>query len=142
MAKKRARVGQPARRNVTKKKATASRPDQISFDYIKSNNHRVIHVDGVTGSAGPGQDKITLSIFNERMPIARRETYRLTDEGRLGDIETRDQRDAIVRQVEVSLILNPAAAEAMKNWLETVLRQLESKAKSKRKVRTQKRSQK
>ncbi len=90
--------------------------DKISFDYIKSNQFRVIHVDGVHGGATPKGHAIQMAFFSERAPIPKRETYGLVG-GKLGERKEKVERDAIVREVEVEVIMDLETAKAITKWL-------------------------
>jgi hypothetical protein len=91
---------------------------QVRFDFIKSNLFRVIHVDGVIGGVSPNR-KIHFSVWNERWPIPKQVSYKLGPEGRRGEEikEERVSRDAVVREVEVHLIMDLVTARNFHGWL-------------------------
>lgn len=91
----------------------------ISFDYIKGNNFRVIHVDGVYGGNSPQPGAIHIDIFSERWPIPKRTVSQFGPEGEVGQeiAEERITRDAVVREVEAHLIMNIEVATRLRNWL-------------------------
>lgn len=97
-------------------KVEGATKDKISFDYIKSNQFRVIHVDGVHGGATPKGHAIQMAFFSERAPIPKRETYGLVG-GKLGERKEKVERDAIVREVEVEVIMDLETAKAITKWL-------------------------
>jgi hypothetical protein len=106
-------------------------PLKISFDFIKSNLFRVIHADGAWGGITP-QGKIDLSIYSERVAIPQKVVHAVNPDGSLGgEIRTeRVTRDAIVRELEVEIIMDVSTAQALCAWLqqkisdfETMLRQ-------------------
>lgn len=108
---------------------------QLRFDYIKSNLFRVIHVDGVFGGLSPNQ-KIHLSVWNERWPIPKQLSYKLTPEGMRGEEikEARVSRDAVVREVETHLIMDVVVAKRIHIWLGEKI----ARAEEKEKARTEK----
>jgi hypothetical protein len=111
------------------------RPSTIRFDYIKSPLHRVIYVDGFHGGLTPS-GKVHMALFNERKPIARSETYRLTPGAALDKLESRIERDAMIREVEASVVMDLERAVALRGWLDRLFKQIEelqAKAKIKRK---------
>lgn len=55
-------------------------PQQVAFDYIKSNFFRVVHADGVTGGGTPN-GSIHLAFFSERGPIPQREVRSINADG-------------------------------------------------------------
>jgi len=105
--------------NKTKKSRKVKKAPQktINFDYIKSNQFRVIHADGVHGGVRPSGQGIQIAFFNERQSIPRRETYNL-DGMKLAGIKHSEKRDAIVREVEVEVLLDLDAAISLHKWLE------------------------
>ncbi len=94
--------------------------ENITFDYIKSNNFRVIYADGVHGGLSPKGDLIQISIWNERWPIPRQTTHEFSKEGKLGSeiLGLRITRDAIVREVEAEIIMTVPNAELLRDWLD------------------------
>jgi len=101
----------PAKKSGKPKKAT-----KVSFDYIKSNQFRVVHVDGAHGGIAPSGHIIQMALFSERAPIPKRETYKLA-RGALGDRIAREQRDAIIREVEVETLMDLNTAKRIVDWL-------------------------
>lgn len=89
---------------------------QVSFDYIKSNAFRVIRVDGIHGGVGPKLNSIQMALFSERQAIPQREIYSIKD-GKLGDLEKKEGRNAIIREVEVEAIIDIETAMAIRDWL-------------------------
>ena len=92
-------------------------PDKIRFDYIKSNQHREILVEGIHGGITP-KARIQMSLFCERQPIPRQIVHKF-DGIELGpEISSeRLSRDAIIRSVEATLIMDIETAAAMHKWL-------------------------
>lgn len=92
---------------------------KVRFDYIKSNYFRVIHVDGIQGGNCPGRDLIQMAAWSERWPIPRQSVFPISPEGALGEeiLPERVTRDAIVREVEVELLMNIATARVIRDWL-------------------------
>jgi|ERR1700723_572588 hypothetical protein len=98
---------------------TPTIPEKISFFFIKSNYYRVVHVDGAFGGLTP-QGKVFVSMYSERAPIPEIITHELKDSGsRLGQeiIPDRKSKEGIIREVEVGLSMDEAAAEAFHKWL-------------------------
>jgi hypothetical protein len=93
-------------------------PSKIKFDYIKSNFHRVIHADGAWGGITP-RGTIILSFWSERPPIPKQIVHQVTPEGLGEEIKgEREGRDAMIREVEVSVIMDIGAAKAFLAWLQ------------------------
>lgn len=94
---------------------------QIAFDFVKGALHRVIHVDGCFGGLSPGGSQIVMSLYAERSPIPRRVVHRLEmsseKQAKMGDEVSRDTRDAVIREVDVTLAMNRATARTLGKWL-------------------------
>jgi hypothetical protein len=103
-------------------KETEKPPIEIKFDYIKSNQFRVIHVDGVHGGSSP-KGLIQMAFFSERNPIPKQETYEL-EKGMLAKRKKVEKREAIVREVEVEALFDLQVAEAIVGWLQEKIVQI------------------
>ena len=90
---------------------------RVNFDYIKGQNFRVIHTDGAIGALTPN-GHIHMSLYSERPAIPRRTVFSL-ENGRLGEelIKERTTRDAIVREMDVDVIMTVEVAESLCEWL-------------------------
>lgn len=107
----------------------SGRPPQIAFDYIKGNSFRVVHADGIIGGPTPSGN-IHMAFFSERGPIPRREVRSINKDGTLGDLVS-DQtviRDAIVREVDIDVVMSPSVAENMIDWLQRVISEIKKAA--------------
>jgi hypothetical protein len=97
-------------------------PEKLFFDYIKSNDFRVIHADGAFGGLTP-QGLVFVTLYAERPPIPTRIGYTVAQDGqghiKLGDElkEERVCRDGIVRDLEVGVMMSVAVAESLRDWL-------------------------
>jgi hypothetical protein len=101
-------------------------PETVNFDYLKSNQFRVVHADGAF-FALTGQGGVTISFFAERQPIPRRVVHKVNRDGSIGE-EVMDQRvvrDAMVRDTEVAVTMNAETAKQVKEKLEEILKKLE-----------------
>jgi hypothetical protein len=90
--------------------------EPLQFHYIKSANFRVVHVDGATGSITP-RGLIHAALFSERMPIPRMAAHKIGADGRIGPPLEQEVRSGIVREVEVSLLMDRNVALSMRDWL-------------------------
>ena len=95
----------------------------INFHYIKANQFRVIHADGVHGGLHP-RGNIQMSFFSERVPIPKKVSHEIADDGRLGKeiVAERESRDGIVREVEVGVVMGVEEARALVKWLQLKIR--------------------
>ena len=119
----------PAKAKAT---ALAMKPTpEIKFDYLKSNLFRTVHSDGVIGGITP-PGNVHMSFFCERLAIPRRIIFKADINKRssimkLGQEIGRETRDSIVREMEVDVIMDLAAARNLHNWLEDRIKELESR---------------
>ena len=100
----------------------------ITFHYIKSNEFRVIHADGVWGGATP-RSYITMSFYSERVPIPQTITHEVK-EGILGSEQNRSSKDGIIREVEVEVMIDLVMAKSLIPWLQEKIDQLENRNQS------------
>ena len=105
--------------------AATETPPRLRFDLIKSNFFRVIHSDGAWGGITP-QGKIHMAFYNERPAIPKQVTHEVTAEGNLGAeiADERIARDAIVREVEVEVIMDLETAKRLREWLDDKIQRL------------------
>ena len=120
-------VKKPVKKS-TRRKSTI--PKVINFEYIKSNQFRVIRVDGVHGGICPKGDSVQMAFFSERLPIPKKESYKL--EGiRLGERIAQEGKTGVVREVEVEALMGLETAKVFANWLKEKIELLESIEKQK-----------
>lgn len=108
---------------------------RVNFDYIKGQYFRVIHTDGAIGGVTP-RGLIHMSLFSERQAIPRRTVHPIKDD-KLGDelIPERTVRDAVVRELDVDVIMTVESAESLCKWLQikvTEAKQATKQAKDKK----------
>ena len=98
--------------------------DKVKFYYIKGNDFRVIHMDGVFGGLSPTGD-IFMSIFSQRPPIPTMTVQPVKENGELGDelMSERTVKDGLVREIEVGVALRPEVAEVLIKWLQEKVEQ-------------------
>ena len=106
----------------------------ITFDYVKSHACRVVHADGVHGGLGP-RNNFYLSFFNERWPIPQSTIHKLID-GKVSDEFERITRQAVVREVEVSVEMSVQTAQALHKWLTVQLMEIQKLKKIAEDVKT------
>jgi hypothetical protein len=101
-------------------------PDVVNFDYLKSNQFRVVHADGAFFALTP-QGGLTVAFFAERQPIPRRITHKVNMDGSVGEeiAEQRVVRDAMIRDTEVAVTMTAETAKRIKETLEGILKKLD-----------------
>ena len=90
---------------------------KIAFHYIKSNQFRVVHVDGALGGITPTGD-IFVSLYSQRGPIPQKTVQEVNESGEVGDeiMEERVSRDGLVREIEIGISVRPEVAKNLINW--------------------------
>jgi hypothetical protein len=91
---------------------------EVAFDYIKSQYFRVVHADGALGGLTP-QGHLHFAFYSERPPLPRRVVHPVNNAGQLGDpiLEKMVIRDALIREMDVDVIMRLDAAEQFHKWL-------------------------
>lgn len=109
-----------------------SPPEKIKFDYIKGNFFRTARADGAWAGTNGFLD-LVLSFYSERTPIPKRTVHALTDGHTLGEeiLAERQTRDAIVREVEVSVSMTLEVAKSIRDLIDKQIDALEKGKKSK-----------
>ena len=93
-------------------------PAEVKFDYLKAHAFRVVHADGVFGGPTPNR-LIAMTLFSERLPIPQQTVHAFKGDGMLGEeiIDRRVSRDAVVRELEVCVMLSVETATRLHEWL-------------------------
>lgn len=101
-------------------------PTRVKFDYLKSNFFRVIQADGVWGGISH-RGRIQMGFYSERPAIPQQITHEIDESGRLGSEveEERVARDAIIREVEISIVMDLGTAIVFRDWLNAHVKNLE-----------------
>ena len=112
----------------TKTPATVDEAKRVRFSYLKAQSHRVVHADGVIGGIAPRGNSIVMSFFNERVPIPREVVHSVNADGSLGDeiVSERVSREGVVREVETTILIEPATARQLHEWLGKRLEQVQA----------------
>ncbi len=102
-------------------------PAKIKFDYIKSNFFRTARADGAWVGTN-GFSDVVLNFYSERTPIPKQTVHLITEQNMLGD-EIRAERvarDAVVREVEISLSMSLGVAQSLYELLARQIKATES----------------
>lgn len=96
----------------------ATQPTKIKFGYIKSNLFRVIHADGAIGGLTPSGN-VHISFYSERSAIPKTMFHTRNEDGSLGSPipEETIVRDEIIREMDIDVVLSPAAVDGLIKWL-------------------------
>lgn len=90
--------------------------ESVTFHFIKSSQYRQVHADGVWGGLTP-RGYIAVSFWSERGTIPRSVTHQL-EGNELGGEVSRDEREGVVREVEVTTLMDLRLAVSLHRWLE------------------------
>jgi hypothetical protein len=109
--------------------------NKIRFHYLKANDFRVVHVDGLFGGPTPSGD-IFVSLFSQRPPMPQITVQPLNENGQLGDeiMAERVSKDGIIRQLEVGLTMRPEVAESIVKWLQDRIAEMKQKTEESKKT--------
>ena len=107
----------PIKNNNSSEKKTSSQIKKVDINYLKTNNYRTYHVDGIFGGLTPDAKKIYIELFVQRSATPKRVQYEVVD-GRIGE-ETGDREglEGLVREVESGLIMDVEVARVLRDWL-------------------------
>jgi hypothetical protein len=92
-------------------------PSSIKLYHEKGNFFRVIHADGAIGGLTPTRE-IFMSLFSQRAAIPKEIEQALTTEGHLGEEVGRVGKSGIFRELEVGVVMTPATARKIAEWLQ------------------------
>jgi hypothetical protein len=103
--------------SISREKASA--PDEVTIDYVKASDFRIVWADGIMGSPTPA-GHIHFVLFAERPAIPRRQVHKLDiATGVLGEAipEKTISRGALVREMACDVMIAPETALTMAQWL-------------------------
>jgi hypothetical protein len=91
-------------------------PARVTFFYIKSNQFRVIRVDGAHGGVTP-RLQIQMALYSERLPIPQQAIHELKDGKLVEPAVDQIGKEGIVREVEVEGLMDVDTAKSLVAWL-------------------------
>jgi len=102
----------------------AKKPPSTEIDvfYQKASDHRSVHVDGAWAAITAQMD-IQLAFFAELQPLPRRIRHKVVD-GKLGSEINKDSDVGLVREAQVTVLLNPITATQVIKLLERMVKNL------------------
>ena len=105
-----------------------SAPETLRFHYLKSPAFRTVHADGFHGGLTP-RGLIQMSVFSERFAIPKQVVHTIEEGGRLGaEVEAeRVGKIGVTREIEVNVVITPATATALIEWLTERLQKVETR---------------
>jgi hypothetical protein len=95
---------------------------RIQFDFIKAPGYRLIHADGAWGGLTT-QGYVYMALYAERPSIPQSVVGTVSDDGNFVEIsEERIARQAVIRDVEVGVLMDIDTAVALRKWLDEKIR--------------------
>ena len=103
-------------------------PESITFHYLKAQNFRTIHADGVIGNITPA-GYIHMAVYSERPAIPQEMIQKVNPDGTLGEVipEKTIVRDGIVREMDMDVLMSVAVAKNIKSWLEDKIKDIDNR---------------
>lgn len=97
------------------------RPEKVEYHHIKSQDFRVLHIDGGAGGISP-RGYCNISLYSERKVIPRVTVRDISEQGDVSPEHTTDTlvkepNMGVVREVEVSLLFDEQTAIEIRDWL-------------------------
>ena len=94
---------------------TGDLPEEITFDFVRSQHFRVVHSNGAWGGITPHQE-LSVTFFSERGALPDHVTHSITSEGLGPEIERSATRN-IQRECEVEVLMSMQEAVNLHRWL-------------------------
>lgn len=111
-----------------KVRASSDAPSKIEFHYQKSPSYRTVHADGAFGGATP-RGYLAVTFFGERATIPRKGVREVTsvsdEEVKLGPETVIEGLEGVMRQLEVTVMLDVNASRELLIWLQRHVAELE-----------------
>lgn len=98
-------------------KKTVILPKTIDIHYLKTNNYRTYHIDGIFGGL-TGYNKLYIELFIERGATPQITQHEITPEGMIGKEINRAGKKGIIREIEAGLIMDISTAKIIRDWLD------------------------
>ena len=93
----------------------------VKFRYIFPDNYNPAMATGALGGPMPDGHHIAVNFFMERVGLPYSQTFKVGEDGKLGDEVATDPEDAghtFVRFVSGGIVLTPDTAVSIARWLE------------------------
>src|ERR1700687_2033431 len=108
------------------KESDSNSANKIGFYYQRSRHYRTIHADGAQFGVTP-RGAVQFTLFSDQKPMPEFELHRVTPEGNIGEvIEQVTKQGAVIREVEVNIVMDVPTITEFLNALQKVLAQIKS----------------
>lgn len=88
----------------------------VAFRYARSRMHRSVHVDGAIGGIN-GRGQLNISLYSERVPLPEGTVATVDGDGNLVEEFLAEPLETLLREVELTVILDLQTAEELHDWL-------------------------
>ena len=101
----------------------------VVFEYIKSAYFRVIHSNGAFGGITP-EGNVHFALFSDRPAIPRMQVHKQSPDGSIGELlpDRTIVRPGIIREMDVDVVMSPATAKSIAEWMLKQVEQIEKMA--------------
>ena len=106
-------------------KKPSTNPTSVEYHFIKSNDFRVVHCDGVWGGATP-RGLINMNFYSERSTIPQKTVCKVLEAGHIGPEIKREGKEGIIREIDFSVILDVNTAKSLLEWLKAHIDRIEA----------------
>ncbi len=96
---------------------------EVKIYYEKSNQHRTINITGAWAGVTPSLG-VQLALYNDLRAMPEFTANKVTDEGKLGQEIGRLERDGLIRETEVTVIMSPQVAVEFIGIIQQMLDQI------------------
>ena len=110
--------------------------DRIRFAYQKGRHHRTFHADGAWASVTPHLE-VQFSFFSDLRPMPEAVVHLVTTEGNLGEEIARQVGESVIRDTDVTVVMNKDGVRALIEVLERMVTQIDDISKKSAPVESQ-----
>jgi hypothetical protein len=102
---------------------------QLVFEYNKDPMFRSAYAHGFVGGL-TANGHVHIAFFSERAQLPKKQIYTINPDGSIGPQlpDERAMREPIVRDIQMDVLMTVQAAEGLKSWLDSFIKNLRSRA--------------
>mgnify|MGYP001167481281 CR=1 FL=1 len=113
------------RPNVSHKRLDLFPGGEVEFKYIFNEDYNPEYVSGFLGGR-TARGEVIINFFFERPGLPNKETYKIKDDGTLGDdvpekTKPENLHQSLIRQIKSGVILSQASAKELRNLLDQII---------------------
>lgn len=101
--------------------------ETIDIHYLKTNNYRTYHVDGIFGGLTPDSKKLYIELFVQRSATPRKIEHEVIH-GLVGkETGKREGKEGLIREIESGIIMDMDVAKVLRDWLNEKIKDFDKK---------------